>query len=520
MITNQNISHMKAFSIIITSLLFTGISVAQDPGSLNTAFGTGGAFTGAWGDTLTQANDMGIQWNGNILLAGHLIGGDPREEQIFVMELSDEGDILPFGNTSRGFVYDLADMECATSLVVLPDDNILVAGYYVQEAEHRPFVIRLLSTGELDETFADHGVFSDGDIVMDIHDIDVFGNPESYKIILAGKDDSGYPRLMVIDQSGNADNSFGTDGMVRYEGRLGYYSKMIVDLDNHKLYTCMTLIDGKTALAKYDLPGGTPDAAFGTAGIVSSESFEDLELIFNNIVFDPGNNLLAAFGNYRHTAGDMDMCALRVNASSGVIDLTFGVNGWAWLRNADHDENLFAAIMQSDGKYCIGGYSDYNGNDDFMLGRLNVNGTADATFGNNGLVLSAAPYDNRIGAMVLSPTENILYAAGFSLGTDWKALNVAAYYTGYESEPSAIKEDRLSPVTIYPNPASDYTTITTELYGTHNLQILDIAGHEINTIRYRGDPYELDLSGLRPSLYILRLTLPEGQIQYYKLIKE
>ena len=421
---------MKALLSIITSLLVTNILIAQDPGQLNTAFGTGGAFTELWNDTVTRGNDIGIQSNGHIILPGNLKTSDPAEEQIFAMALSDEGKILPFGNISRGFVYNLANVEYASSVVILPDNKILVAGYYMPSLVYQPFVIRLLPDGDLDETFADHGVFSSDDIWVKIKDIEVYGDADSYKIILCGEDNSDYPQMIVIDQSGNLDLSFGTDGIVRYAGLTGYYSDIIVDNENNDLYACLALSGKKTALAKYNLPGGAPDAAFGTGGIVSSESFEDIELTFNTIVFDKSNNLLAAFGQYKHTAGDMDMCALRLNASSGLIDLTFGVNGWAWLRSAGHEENLLAAIQQSDGKYYIGGYTDFAGDDDFMLGRLNVNGTADASFGNAGLVLTTAPFDNRICGFALSPTENILYAAGYSVGTEWMAMNVAAYHTG------------------------------------------------------------------------------------------
>lgn len=84
---------MKAFTLIIISLLITNIVFAQDPGDLNTAFGTGGAFTGAWSDTMTQANDIGIQWNGHFIVSGQLMTIDPVEEQIFVVELR----MLPSG---------------------------------------------------------------------------------------------------------------------------------------------------------------------------------------------------------------------------------------------------------------------------------------------------------------------------------------------------------------------------------------------------------------------------------------
>ena len=511
---------MKTFTSIIASILVANTMIAQDPGSLYTEFGTGGVFTELWDDTVTQANDIDVSWNGTISIPGHIKTTDPTEEQIYVMSLGRHGTLLPFGNTSRGFIQDLADVECATSVIALPDNKILVAGYYMPTIVYQPFVIRLFANGEIDETFADNGIFSSDEIWMEVKEIDVFGNPESYKIVLGGKDNSDYPQMIVIDQSGNLDPSFGTDGILRYESRNGYYSDIIADNESHKLYACMALSGGKTALAKYDLPGGTPDAGFGTGGILSSESFEDIELTFNTIALDKGNNLLAAFGQYRHAAGDMDMCALRVNASSGAVDLTFGVNGWAWLRSADHEENLLAAIQQSDGKYYIGGFTDYTGNEDFLLGRLNLNGTADGTFGNAGLVLTTSSFDERIMSFAFSPNENMLYAAGFSKGTEWKAIKVAAYHTGYETEFSGKAEDQVSPVTVYPNPATSHITITTGQCGPHRLQVMDMAGRILCDTHFQGERFDLNLSHLSSSLYIIRLILPDRQVLNSKINKE
>ena len=518
----------SVYSVILI-LSYLGLS-AQNPGDLNTDFAAGGFFIEYWDDTISRAFDIGVSSEGNLILPGFYESVGSEDNQIFVMSLDSLGNILPFGNSDRGLSHDISTGEYATKVVMLPDDKMLVAGNYTQDINYRPFVIRLNSDGSKDENFADNGVLMMSGIPMRVTDAEVFYDEGSYKIILSGESYDFRPILIMINEDGMMESSFGTLGVMFYYTFLGYFTDIIIDNEKDKLYAGMVSYADEALLLKYSLPAGTPDTLFGIGGMLSSESLAELEIRFDALIFDKQNDLLTAFGTYTHPDGDLDICAFRANASDGSTDQSFGLNGWAWLRSAGSDERILNAIQQSDGKYYIGGYTDYLGTDDFMVGRLKFNGALDNTFGTGGLVVtedimgmvSPDSFHEKIQGLALSPLENTLYAAGFSFSGDWQAIMVIAYHTGYimEEHPVGLTEDRSLPVTVYPNPAVDRITVKTEQQGIHRIRIRDITGRILLERYCPGESIDLSLEGMLPSIYLIEVTLPGLQVITEKIIKQ
>jgi len=512
------------YTSVFTLLGF--VLTAQEPGDLNTGFGTLGLSAAIWTDTLTRAYDVAVQPDGDLVVSGYL-GNTGSVKQVFALGLNGSGQLQGFGNFSRGYLHDFDEGGRATCVKTLPDNKIMIAGYYSSPAGNHPFAIRLLPDGEIDEGYAENGVYYDDMIGMRVNDIGLYGDEDSYGIVLAGSDVTGYPQMIMVDPQGYLETDFNATGILKYEAHEGYFSDIIIDNENNNLYACIFLSGNMAAIAKYNLPGGSPDILFGDGGIVSSESLAALELTIHGIVLEKDSGVLAAFGEYRHTAGDMDMCAFRLNAADGSFDNSFGVNGWAWLRSAASEENMLAAVQQSDGKYYIGGYSNINGTEDFLLGRINFNGTPDTSFGTGGLVLPALVADQRIESLALSPTENMIYTAGYSYNTDYEAITVAAFHTGYvpeaepepEPEPVGFNEDREVSISVYPNPASSTVTVETDVPGEKCLQVYDLTGKEMLNKSFTRERCELDLTFLQNSVYFIKVTSPGKHVTVYKLVK-
>ena len=495
---------------------------AQDPGDLNIEFASGGIFTEHWDDTITQVYGIGMLPDGNLVLPGYYTASASPAQQIFVMKMDEQGNIPSFGNCSRGFRHQLCSYEFATGVITTPDNKLLIAGNYTPAFSEQPFVIRLNSGGETDETFAENGVFTNDGINMSVLDIDVYGDESDYNIILCGQNDGEHPQIIMINEDGDLETSFNSTGILSYDTYIGSVVDVIADNENNHLYACIALGGSKAALLKYNLPDGSLDPAFGVGGILSSTVFEDIELTFNAIVLNKDSDLLTSFGNYRHTDGDLDICAFRVKASDGAVDMSFGLNGWGWVRSAGSDEDILSAVQQSDGKYYIGGYTDIMGMDDFMLGRLKFNGTADNTFGTGGLVITEDWFDEQIAGLALSPSEDILYAAGYSFSDDWRAMMIAAYHTGYvpEEQPVGIDENQAALLNLYPNPVIDKLTIKTGVKGIHRVRVLDMAGKIRMERNYEGESLELNLEELLPSVYFVEVTMPNMESITEKIIKQ
>ncbi|HLO59987.1 MAG TPA: T9SS type A sorting domain-containing protein [Bacteroidales bacterium] len=489
---------MKKVLLLIGFIVSAFLLAAQNPGDLNTDFGNNGLIIENWTDTISRAYDVGIQSDGHLIVAGHLQLS--TEKDVYIASLDNEGLPCNFGNFSRGFTYSLStDDEFITAVKILADDKILVAGHWVQMAPEA-FVVRFLANGEPDESFAENGVFDLGENYMEVEEVDVYGTGEDYKIVIAGKSYSGYPMLVMINQDGTLVTPFGDEGIVTF-GEVGEFTDIVIDNVNNVLYGTMSLGGGIAVIAKYNLENGTPVSAFGSSGFISSEAL-GVEMELNAISLDIDNQLLAAFGEYMHVEGDLDMCALRVNADDGSIDNTFGINGWSWLRSAGSDELLKSVILQSDGKYYIGGISNLNGNYDFLVGRLTNTGIGDNTFGVGGLMLLPVPTDQYIGNIALNPDETVLYAAGYSSTAEDAAITIAAFHT---TEVTGIGKTE-NTVSLYPNPARNYTIIETGSAGTHSVCITDISGRVIARHMFNSERCTLDVSNLAPALYFINVS--------------
>lgn len=512
-------------SISLLSLFLTSLS-AQRPGDLYTDFGNSGVFLANWEDTVTQIFDLAMTSDGEIMISGSVRTDDVTLSNAYVLKLDDMGNLVPFGNCSIGFVYDFGCKEYAKGITALPDDGMLVAGRYAAYENDSvfPFLLKLLPDGQIDAEFGEDGLYTNREAFeMIVMDMEIYQQEDSYSIILAGhnNDEIKLPLMIMISDEGAFMSSFGIDGFLELpDHRNGMFTDIAIDDENNNLYAGGFIFEGGSFLAKFDLPDGSPDSDFGEDGTLNFTPDDGFEGEVNTIVFDKEDNTLAAFGYYPHPAGDNDIFAYRLNASDSIADNTFGSAGFSTLRVAGSDELIISAILQSDGKYYFGGYSDYNGTDDFFLGRLNHNGIGDTAFGTNGLVLNALEYTQKINCLALSPEEDILYAAGYSDDGSGSRILVAAYYTGKETEPGLdFKENRNSACNLFPNPALGRITIQSRLMGQHRVQVFDFAGKILVDQKYNNNCFDVNLGSLQPSVYLIRVTLPDGQAIISKLVK-
>ena len=104
-----------------------------------------------------------------------------------------------------------------------------------------------------------------------------------------------------------------------------------------------------------------------------------------------------------------DFSVIRFNAD-GKIDSTFGINGIA-VKDLQSNDNLTQDIcVQNDDKIIVVGTSGNFNNRDFIMVRFNSDGTADPTFGNNGVVRINIMYDDIFYAVHLQSDGKILAA--------------------------------------------------------------------------------------------------------------
>ncbi len=510
---------MKALIITTFFSLFLTALSAQRPGDLDADFADNGVYLADWQDTTSYAYDIDMMPDGDLLISGMYRTNSIDMEEILAMKLDPAGNRAPFSNSAFGFGYNIgSSTDIAFAATVLPDGNIILSGLYLNVMpDVYPFALRLSPDGQLDEGFGESGVFAEDTIMMSYLNMELLQVGDEYLIFLCGETVELTPRPIMIMINSEGEKLPG--GFITTNH--GRFVDMAVDNVNMDMYIAANLYEGGALLLKMNLPGGTPDTDFGDDGILSFTSAEGFEGTIKSLVLDMSDTTLTAFGDYPHPAGDQDIFAYRVNAVNGVADSTFGVAGFSSLRIPEKYEAIFSAILQSDGKYYFGGSSNYLDESDFFLGRINHNGIGDTSFGTNGLQLTPRGSKEGIKSLALNEAEDMLYAAGASGENDSEyKIMVAAYHTveGAEQPPVNTVENHNNLMHLFPNPSSGSVTVETGTTGPQQLQVFDLTGNTLINKNFLGESCELNLEMLQPSVYFVRVTLPDGQVSTSKLI--
>lgn len=181
------------------------------------------------------------------------------------------------------------------------------------------------------------------------------------------------------------DNNFGTNGIVIHTFSQNYTAQ-------HQ--SCYLQTDGKILNVGYAYEGnylakilvtrhlsnGVLDATFDADGALEFTYGQNFEEANSIIQLSNGKIAIggASFGN----------AVVAMLNDSGTFDTSFGTNGKKFLTlGQGNGSKIEKIIQQPDGKILTFGRG-YNGNDfDFMITRLNLDGTFDTSFGTNGIVL-------------------------------------------------------------------------------------------------------------------------------------
>ena len=312
-------------------------------------------------------------------------------------------EILPidmsFGN--GGIVatsFGLGIPGYASAVVIQADGKIVTAG----RAGVKCALARHNSDGSLDSSFGVGGkvitvVFGCGDQAFAI-----LLQPDG-KIVVGGISGRGCENwefvLARYNSDGSLDSSFGVEGIVTtgFVGQLAG-ARSIVLLPDGKIVAAGASIPkngldptSDFALVRYN-PDGTLDASFGVEGRVTTDFFGADDRA-NAVVVQPNRKIVAMGSARRKGEYPGIFAAARYNAD-GSLDTTFGTNGRMSSDFAGHKGEVYAGLLQPDGRIVLAGYvalrtTPYEtilDEDDFGLMRLNPDGSLDSTFGEGGKV--------------------------------------------------------------------------------------------------------------------------------------
>jgi len=373
----------------VAAFLVTSFSAFPQGGQLDEGFGTGGKVTT---NIIPSYDEWGystvVQPDGKILVAGYAYNGFNSDANFNVVRYNEDGTLdKTFGAKGR-VTTDFNNSQDITSsgqaLALQPDGKIIVAGTSANGSDNNFAVVRYNSNGLLDSTFGTAGkVTTDfGSTLDNAYSVAV---QENGKIVVAGYAYDGINigiALARYNSDGSLDPTLDTDGRVIIN--FGGSPVSAVIQPDGKIVAAGAYDNGSNydfGIARFNSDGSL-DGTFGTAGRVFTDFGSDD--IPNSVTVQPDAKIVVA--GQANNGTSYDFALARYNAD-GSLDLNFGSNGKV---KTDISENSYdegnSVLIQSDGKIILAGFSEHTvGSGDFTIARYNSDGTADNSFGTNGI---------------------------------------------------------------------------------------------------------------------------------------
>ncbi|TNE47691.1 MAG: T9SS type A sorting domain-containing protein [Bacteroidetes bacterium] len=469
---------------------------------------------------------------------------------------------------------DTGSSDYAKSVLVQSDGKVVVAGYSEKSGNKNLALIRLLVNGSLDPDFGTAGI-----VLSDLGSDDRFyaaALDEHQNIIVGGYSNGGDFATVRYLPDGSPDESFGSNGIVFTDFQNDFdYAKALVLQPDGKIVVAGSSADpdhpggADFALIRYN-SNGSPDTTFGDQGKVLTAIGPGWDEVWGIVIQADGKLLVGG-----ETEGDpyLQPCMARYNPD-GTLDTSFGSGGFVvesfnsghsnarWIglapdgkiitvgradpsyriaryhRDGSPDPSfngtgelildqsvmstgLVSGVVTADGRIAVGGSGRLPSNSsNFLVGRINPDGTVDTTFGENGFLTRGVTFGGSdVTAMASTPDGNLIAVGSGSDGgspdfTIVKYLN--DLQVGTLNFESPAKE-----VLVYPNPIVDMAMLRYDLEAEQRITIrlLDLAGKPIDV--FVQDQWQAPGSYQQPitlpdalpsGLYLLQISSPNGQM--------
>ena len=242
-------------------------------------------------------------------------------------------------------------------------------------------------------------------------------------IIVAGASSNGNIVLYRYDNTGAQDMTFGTSGVASTNLVFPAMSPAIA------IQPADSKIIVATGKGSFDptnpkpvdqvvlryTADGAPDATFGTGGIVTTD-INFLGNFGNAVLVQPDGNILVgghANVNFQTDASDISLVRYDTN---GNPDATFGNNGIV-ITDLGGFDNAFSVALQADSKIVVSGNTGAAGFTQTAVLRYNTNGSPDTTFGptlkGNVIIQLAGPSNIASGNAVVVQSDGNIVVAGY-----------------------------------------------------------------------------------------------------------
>lgn len=391
-------------------------------GSIDSTFGNSGLVTHSYYEFLLN---LKLYPDSSIAVVGYHNGS--WNNSVFVSKMEPNGTILFSLVHDYGYPFDLFGYD----ITVLDNDKTVVLGNFTQSFGPEGVALaRYDSIGHLDLTFGVEGIARTNTSAI----MYSFKRQSDGKFIAGGRTSTTNFGIMRFDSTGFSDPTFGVNGSVQTSFPTSFVPQGIrsVDLQSDGKIVVTGFGSGSgpgtggIATVRY-LPNGTLDPTFSGDGI-SIENFSGTHSEGYDVKVQYDGKIIVA-GSFL-TSTNYALGILRLN-SDGTIDNTFGVNGKIEITHPDGIQANDLLILP-DHKILVTGSTLLFNDNAIVLLKYNENGTADATFGTLGTVITNLTSYNDNGAVILGQSDGkILIGANTLIG-----IRVIRYNAGGSVDPT------------------------------------------------------------------------------------
>lgn len=501
-------------------LAFSGYTTAQTF-TPDAGFGNNGAAIRYEEQRSSEAFALALQSDGKLLAAGLEYARDGQlYYESFITRFLPDGSLDPgFGNGGNVRIIT-GNKNAASAVAVQPDGKILVAANETIMEQNgggvtiksRPFVARFKADGSLDSTFAANGFQFLGVLngYLD-KELAAIGLLSDGRIIAGGSVATGADVMMILvalHPDGTYDTGFGSSGLAAFtaeSGRPSLLFSLAIQPDNKIVFAGYSgdagpgvYPDSRMAVLRVD-DAGTPDAAFGTQGIVITQvsgSANPLDMA-RCLALQPDGKIVVA-------GQSGNGLALVRYLADGTLDNSFGQDGKLLSAGSPVPEGL---ALSGDKLYTCSSVPGSGDSLNMVISGFLEDGTADPETGTDGIYSGTAYQRNYLHAMLAQPDGKLVAAGAYRAANGEQGTLLVRYTTGTVTGITPAVRPEMA-IRVFPNPAKDHITILLDnkTADQQTLCIYDMTGRQIHRATFKGQRAEIATGSWAPGIYRVRLT--------------
>ena len=415
--------HGDASSVISGELQVARCQVSVPQGGLDTTFNPPDGYVLYNGWNKDSYLGSAIQADAKIVVSSGIENG--TDSDVVVLRYNDNGTLDETFGTNGAVTYDGGKGDdCGRLVAIQPDGRIVLTGYTYNGASYDILTMRYNTDGTPDSTFGTNGV-----VTYDSGNKDDYGRAVALQtdgkiVVTARSSDATTSAAMILRYNGDGtlDNTFGSNGVVTYEGGYGNdgFRGVVIQTDGKIIVSGYTKTNtGFDVLTARYSSDGSLDTTFGTGGVALHDGGHGNDGA-RGVVIQADGKIVVSGGEYNGT--DLDILVLKYGVN-GTPDDTFGANGVVTYDSGTGNDLGRRLAIQSGSKIVVTGRSP-NGTDyDVLVLRYNAGGGLDNNFGVNGVVTFDMGKGNDYGGgVVIQADAKIVISGGSYNGTDYDVL--------------------------------------------------------------------------------------------------